>query len=183
MENTIKNLQDRLQKVFDHFGNEIRAIRTGRANAVLVEDIKVDVYGSSMRVKDTASITVPDATSIVITPWDKSTMKAIEDGLRAANLGYGVVNMGELIRVTLPELSAERREELKKAVKVKAEDAKVAMRNERRDAIDEVKKAEKDKQIGEDTAKTMEDQIQKVLDATIVRLEEAVVAKEKEISL
>ncbi|MFA7308636.1 MAG: ribosome recycling factor [Patescibacteria group bacterium] len=183
METIIKTCQEKLEKVLEFFENDIRTIRTGRASSSLVEDVKVESYGSTMRIKDVASITVPDAASLVISPWDKGVVKAVEDGLRIANLGFGVVNMGETIRVTLPELSAERRDELKKMVHRKAEDAKVAMRNARRDAIDEIKSLEKKKELSEDAATALEEKVQKGLDAMVVSLEKAVEAKEKEITL
>ena len=183
METIIKTLQEKLQKTKEHFENDIRTLRTGRANAALVEDIKVDLYGSAMRVKDVASITVPDPMSIVINPWDKTASKPIEDGIRAANLGYGVNNMGEYVRVTLPELSAERRDELKKMVQRKAEDTKVAMRNSRRDAVDDIKKMEKNKEISEDQVKKSETDIQKHLDNAIRDLEQITDKKLQEITL
>jgi len=109
----------------------------------LVEGVKVDVYGQPMRVKDVASITVPDASSIVIVPWDKGNLKSIEDGLNKANLGVSVTNLGENIRVILPELSSERREEMKKMVDKKVEEVKVNMRGIRREGVDAVKSAER----------------------------------------
>jgi len=180
MENIIKNAKDRLEKARAFFEDEIRSVRTGRANSILVEDIRIDVYGQSMRTKDIASITVPDAMSIVISPWDKSNMKPIEDAIRNSNLGVGVVNNGENIRVTLPELSAERRGEMKKMVAKKSEETKITMRNIRRDAIDEVKK--KEKEVGEDIVERTEKEIQKLLDEEIVKLEKIVGEKNREIA-
>jgi ribosome recycling factor len=180
MENIIKATKEKLSKAKEFFEEEIRSVRTGRANSILVEDIRIDVYGQSMRVKDIASITVPDAMNIVISPWDKGNMKGIEDALRNSNLGVGVVNNGENIRVTLPELSSERREEMKKMVSKKSEETKIAMRNIRREAIDEIKK--KEKEVGEDAVERGEKEIQKVLDEEIVKLEKVVEIKNKEIS-
>jgi len=182
MQDVIKESKDGLEKVKEFFENEIRSVRTGRANAMLVEDIKADVYGSSMRVKDMASITIPDAVSILIIPWDKGNLKAIENAIQASNLGVGVVNMGENIRVTLPELSLERREEMKKMVLKKAEETKVSMRNVRREAMDAVKKAEKDKEIGEDQSERLEKEIQQVLDRYIAEVDLIAEGKNKEIS-
>jgi ribosome recycling factor len=181
-QDVIKQTKEKLEKAKEFFENEIRNVRTGRANAMLVEDIKADVYGSAMRVKDCASITVPDAVSILIIPWDKGNLKAIENAITAQNLGVGVVNMGENIRVTLPELSHERREELKKMVSKKAEETKIAMRNIRRESIDEVKKAEKNKEIGEDMVERLEKEVQVVLDKAIAELEVVVGEKKKEIA-
>jgi ribosome recycling factor len=180
MEEIQKTTKEKLEKAKDFFENEIRNVRTGRANAMLVEDIKVDVYGSSMRIKDMASITIPDAASILIIPWDKTSLKNIENAIQAQNLGVGVVNMGENIRVTLPELSHERREEMKKMVSKKSEETKIAMRNIRREAIDDIKK--KEKEVGEDVVERMEKEVQKMLDEEIAKLEKIVEAKNKEIS-
>lgn len=182
MENLIKSTKEKLEKAKEFFENEIRSIRTGRANSILVEDIRVDVYGTSMRIKDMASITIPDAASISISPWDKSGLKSIENAIQSANLGVGVVNNGETVRVVLPELSHERREEMKKAVLKKSEEAKIAMRNNRREAMDEIKKSEKDKEIGEDQAERLEKEIQLVLDKAILELDKIAEDKNKEIS-
>lgn len=182
MQDTLKNLKTKLESAKEFFENEIRSVRTGRANSILVEDIKVEVYGAPMRVKDVASLTIPDATSISISPWDKTNLKAIENGIQNANLGVGVVNNGETIRVTLPELSVERREEMKKMVSKKAEETKIAMRNVRREAVDEVKKTEKNKEIGEDQAERLEKEIQIILDKAIGEIDVIVGNKNKEIT-
>ena len=181
MDKILKQTKEKFARAIEFFENEIRSVRTGRANAILVEDIRLDIYGQSMRVKEVASITVPDAMSIVISPWDKGNVKAIEDALRLANLGVGVVNMGENIRVTLPELSAERREELKKTISKKAEDTKVSLRNIRREAIDQGKKL-KDT-LGEDAVTRLENDIQKMLDEKTKEIDAIVERKGKEISL
>lgn len=180
MENIIKTAKEKLEKVKDFFENEIRSVRTGRANSILVEDIRIDVYGQSMRLKDVASITVPDAMNIVISAWDKGNVKPIEDAIRNSNLGVGVVNNGENIRVTLPELSVERREEMKKMVGKKAEESKISMRNVRREAIDEIKK--KEKEVGEDVVERGEKEIQQILDKAISDLDAIAEKKNKEIS-
>ncbi|HRY60237.1 MAG TPA: ribosome recycling factor [Patescibacteria group bacterium] len=182
MEDIQKITKEKLEKAKEFFENEIQNVRTGRANAMLVEDIKIEIYGSSMRIKDCASITVPDAVSILIIPWDKGNLKAIENAIQAQNLGVGVVNMGENIRVTLPELSAERRGELIKMVAKKSEETKIAMRNVRRESIDEVKKAEKNKEIGEDMVERLEKEVQQILDKAIAELDAIVEQKNKEIS-
>ena len=182
MQDIIKTTKEKLEKAKEFFENEIRSIRTGRANSILVEDIKTEVYGSPMRIKDMASITIPDAASISISPWDKNNLKAIESAIQGSNLGVGVVNNGETIRVTLPELSAERRDEMKKAVLKKSEETKIAMRNVRRESMDEVKKSEKDKEISEDQAERYEKEIQAVLDKAITELEKIAEDKNKEIS-
>lgn len=183
MQDVAKETKEKLEKAKEFFVQEIQNVRTGRANGMLVEDIKVEVYGSAMRIKDMASITVPDATSILIIPWDKGNLKGIENAIQAQNLGVGVVNMGENIRVTLPELSAERREELKKMVAKKSEETKVTMRNIRRESIDDIKKAEKNKEIGEDMVERLEKEVQTILDKYIAELDEIVEKKNKEISV
>ena len=180
MESIIKAFKAKLDGAKDFFENEIRSVRTGRANSILVEDIKVDVYGSSMRIKDCASITVPDAASISISPWDKGNLKSIESAIQNSNLGVGIVNNGETIRVTLPELSAERREEMKKMVLKKSEESKISMRNLRREAMDEAKA--KEKEIGEDAVSRSEKEIQQALDVAIKELDIIAENKNKEIS-
>lgn len=182
MQDVISETKQKLNKAKEFFENEIQNVRTGRANAMLVEDIKTEVYGSSMRIKDMASITIPDAASILIIPWDKGNLKAIENAIQAQNLGVGVVNMGENIRVTLPELSTERRDELKKMVAKKAEETKIAMRNIRRESIDEVKKAEKNKEISEDMVERLEKEVQQILDKAIAEVDVIVEQKNKEIT-
>jgi len=181
MQDILKNTKEKLEKAKEFFENEIQSVRTGRASGMLVEDIRVEIYGSSMRIKDVASITVPDAVSILVIPWDKGNLKGIEDAIRNANLGVGVVNMGENVRVTLPELSSERRDELKKMVAKKAEEAKVAMRNIRRESMDEVKK--KEKEVGEDAVERAEKEIQQTLDKAIAEVDTIMDKKNKEISV
>lgn len=180
MDNIIKSTKEKLEKVKEFFENEIRSVRTGRANSILVEDIRIDVYGQSMRLKDIASITVPDAMNIVVSAWDKGNVKFVEDAIRNSNLGVGVVNNGENIRVTLPELSVERRDEMKKMVSKKAEESKISMRNIRREAMDEIKK--KEKEVGEDVAERAEKEVQQVLDKAIGELDTIVEKKNKEIA-
>lgn len=180
MDQIIKNLKDKLVSAKEFFENEIRQVRTGRANSILVEDIKVEIYGSSMRIKDCASITIPDAVSISISPWDKTNLKAIENGISNANLGVGVVNNGETIRVTLPELSVERRTEMKKMVLKKAEETKIAMRNIRREAMDQVKS--KEKEVGEDIVERAEKEIQFLLDKAIGEIDTIAEGKNREIA-
>jgi len=180
MDQIIKNLKDKLVSAKEFFENEIRQVRTGRANSILVEDIKVEIYGSSMRIKDCASITIPDAVSISISPWDKTNLKAIENGISNANLGVGVVNNGETIRVTLPELSVERRTEMKKMVLKKAEETKIAMRNIRREAMDQVKS--KEKEVGEDIVERAEKEIQLLLDKAIGEIDTIAEGKNREIA-
>jgi ribosome recycling factor len=178
----IKETSEKLDKSIDFFIDEIKSVRTGRANTILVEDIKVDVFGQNMKVKEVASLTVPDAMSIVVAPWDKSNLKPIEEAINNANLGVGVVNNGENIRVVLPELSVERREEMKKVIDKKAEESKVTMRNIRRDAIDNIKKSEKNKEISEDDRKRLEKEIQDSLDKKTKELDNIVDSKKTEIS-
>jgi len=177
----LRQLEERINKAIEYFQNEMRSVRTGRASTMLVEDIKVEVWGQTMRLRDIASLTVPDATSILIIPWDKNNLKPIEEALEEAKLGVGVVNTGENIRVTLPELSIERREELKKMVEKKAEEIKISMRNARREAVEEIKKMEKEKEISEDERNRLEKEIQKLLDEKIGDLEELVEKKKGEI--
>lgn len=172
-----------MDKVVKHFQKELVGIRTGRAHTTLVEDVKVIVYeGSEMRLKDVAAISAPEARMLIIQPWDKGTLSAIEKGLIQANLGVTPVNEGELIRITLPEMSAQRREELVKQLLKKLEESRVAVRNVRKDAHNLVREAERTKKISQDFANRLNEIVlQKTTDKFIAQLEDLSNKKEQEI--
>lgn len=160
-------VQDEMQKQVKHFESEISKISTGRANPRAIEDVKVSVYGSIMALKDTASVTAPDANLLVVQPWDKSIIPDIEKSLTIANLGMTISNDGNIIRLVVPPMSAARREELVKAVGQKQEAAKVAVRNIRKDVQNDIRTAEKGKTVSEDFAKRIQDLLQKITDKFI----------------
>ena len=161
--------------------NNMQAIRAGRANPKLLDRISVDYYGTPTPLNQIGNVTVPEARMMVIKPWEKTMLKAIERAIQTSDLGLNPNNDGEVIRLILPELNAERRKDLTKQVKKGAEDAKVAVRSIRRDAIEQVKKLKKDSLITEDDQRKAEDDAQKLTDKAIKEIDAVAAAKEKEI--
>lgn len=171
----------RMKKSIDALHHEMNKIRTGRASTALLDTVKVDAYGSMMSLQQVANLAVPDAHTITIQPWDKGLSHAIEKAIQNANLGLNPANDGTLIRVPLPPLTEERRREITKIVKKLGEEAKVACRNVRRDAMEHLKKAEKAEHFSEDERKRGEDEVQKRTDARVKEIDGLVAAKEKEV--
>ncbi|MFN7684168.1 MAG: ribosome recycling factor [Oligoflexia bacterium] len=157
---------------------DLAKLRTGRASTALLEPVHVDYYGSSVPVNQVANVTTPDARTIQITPWEQGTIAAIEKAILAANIGLTPQNDGKVIRITLPPMTEERRKELVKGIKKMGEDTKVAIRNQRRDANEAVKK---DKTLPEDESKKVMDLIQKKTDEKVAEVDKVIAAKEKEI--
>jgi len=181
-ENTIiKKAQDRMEKAEQSLGHELGNIRAGRANASLLDRIMVDYYGSPTPINQMASITIPEARVIMVTPYDKTALKNLEQAIMISDLGINPSNDGSAIRLVIPQLTEERRKELAKDVKAEGERAKVAVRNVRRDAMDELKKGEKANTYTEDELHDLETQTQKVTDKAIKSVDEIVASKEKEI--
>lgn len=176
------SVDERMDKTISSFENDLKAIRTGRANATVLDGVKVEAYVQMMPINQVASFNVPDPKSIVIKPFDPSTLGDIEKAIMAADLGFNPSNDGSIIRIVVPELTQERREELKKQVKQKAEDAKVAIRNIRRDENDTIKKKLKEKEISEDEEKHALSEVQKKTDSHIEKIDEMTENKEKELS-
>ena len=176
-----KDAQARMGKSIESLRHNLVKVRTGRANAGLVDSIKVNYYGSDMPLSQVASVAVADARSIVITPWEKQMVAAVEKAILASDLGLTPNTAGTVIRLNIPALTEERRKELAKVVHAEGEDAKVAVRNIRRDANHQVKELLKDKQITEDESARAEQEIQKITDAAIKDVDEVV--KEKEVEL
>ena len=160
---------------------DLHTIRTGRAHPQLIENIKVDYYGTPTPLKQTAAITVTDAKSLLIQPWDASALAEIDKALQNADLGTNPLNDGKVLRLTLPQMTEDRRKQLVKNVGRMAEDYKISVRNERRDAIEKIKKSEKLKEMSEDDCKRYEQEIQKITDSLIAEIEKVVAEKEKEI--
>ena len=173
--------EEAMEKAVDYMHHEFSSVRTGKASPALVENIEVTAYGSSMRMKQLALITTPEARLLVIQPFDMSTMKDIERGIKESKLGINPTVDGKLIRLRIPELSEERRIALCKTVKTMAEEARVRIRSARRDGIDGLKKLEKEGSITEDDLRTMEKEVQTLTDKSVKAIDEAVSHKEAEI--
>ncbi len=173
--------ETRMEKVMSFLKEELGSIRAGRASASVLDRITVEYYGSESPINQVASITSPDPHMLVIQPWDASLVKEVEKAILKSELGITPTNDGKSVRLSFPALTEERRKELVKSVSKKAEDAKVGIRNVRRDALDDFKKQEKKGEITEDDLKNIEKDIQKMTDKFVTRIEDEVKAKEKEI--
>ena len=171
----------KMDKSLDHLAEEFGAVRAGRANAKVLDRITVEYYGTETPLNGVATISTPDARTLVIQPWDTTLLKEIQKAIQASDLGINPQNDGKVIRLIFPQLTEERRKDLTKQVKKYAEDAKVAMRNIRRDGMDYIKKLKKDNEITEDEQKKAEKDLQDMLDKYTKRADEALAAKEKEL--
>ena len=171
----------RMDKALDHLADEFGAVRAGRANAKVLDRITVEYYGSETPLNGVATISSPDARTLVISPWDTKLLKDIAKAIQTSDLGINPQNDGRVIRLVFPQLTEERRKELVKQVKKYAEEAKVAMRNIRRDGMDYVKKLKKNSEITEDDQKKAEKDLQDLLDKMIKKVDAATAAKEKEL--
>ena len=176
-----KEFERRMGKAVDHLIEEFGSVRAGRANAKVLDRITVEYYGSETPLNGVATISSPDARTLVISPWDTKLLKDIQKAIQSSDLGINPQNDGKVIRLIFPQLTEERRKELTKQVKKYAEDAKVAMRNIRRDGMDYVKKLKKDNAITEDEQKKAEKDLQDMLDKFIKKVDDALAAKEKEL--
>ena len=177
----IKDAKNRMDKSIETFRAEIAKIRTGKATTALLDGIKIDYYGNPTPLNQTANVSVLDAHTLSITPWDKNMVAVIDKAILTADLGLNPVNDGTNIKVPIPPLNEERRKELVKLVKKFGEDAKVAVRNIRRDANDHLKKQEKNKELSEDLRHDAEQEVQKLTDDHIKKIDEMVKHKEEEI--
>lgn len=181
MDERLKSYETKMQKSLDAMANDFAAVRAGRANPKLIEPIKVNYYGTPTPIQQLANISVPEARVLQIQPWEKNIIKDIEKAIQAADIGINPTNDGTIIRLVFPELTEERRKDLAKDIKKRGEDAKVAIRNIRRDANDMLKKLSKTDEVSEDNIKDMESDAQKLTDKFIKLVDEAVDAKSKEI--
>jgi ribosome recycling factor len=181
MQAVLKEAESRMQGALDALGREFAGIRTGRASTGLLEGVRVDAYGTPTPVPQVASLGVPDAKTLLIQPYDVSLLPAIEKAIMKSELGLTPANDGKVIRLTMPPLSEERRKQLAKAVGKLAEDARVAIRNIRHDANKRLKGMEKDKKVSEDESRRGQDQIQKLTDRFIQKVDELLKKKEQEI--
>ncbi|HIV98301.1 MAG TPA: ribosome recycling factor [Candidatus Ornithospirochaeta avicola] len=181
MQKILDTCDERMKKCVSSLSGEYQNLRTGRANTALFDKIKVDYYGAETPLNQVASLSVPEARLVVIQPWDKSLLPLIEKAIQKSELGLNPNNDGKLIRVNFPALTEERRKELVKMSKQMAEQSKVAIRNVRRDAMEELKKSQKNSEISEDEQKEGENKVQKLTDAAIAEVAKLAEAKEKEI--
>ncbi len=181
MQEELKVYEEKMEKSIASMMNEFASIRAGRANPHVLDKIKVDYYGTPTPIQQVGNISVPEARMILIQPWEKSLIKAIEKAIQTSDLGINPNNDGSCIRLIFPELTEDRRKELAKDVKKKGEAAKVAVRNIRRDANETIKKMEKNDEISEDDRKDAETRIQKMTDKAIEKIDKAVENKTKEI--
>ena len=176
-----KEFARKMDRTLEHLGEDFDAVRAGRANAKVLDRITVEYYGSETPLNGVATISSPDARTLVITPWATKLLKEIQKAIQTSDLGINPQNDGRVIRLIFPQLTEERRKDLSKQVKKYAEDAKVAMRNIRRDGMDYVKKLKKNNEITEDDQKKAEKDLQDMLDKYIKKVDAALAAKDKEL--
>jgi len=177
----LEHAERKMKKAVEVVREELVKIRTGKATTALLDGIKVDYYGVPTPLNKLASISTPDVHTITVQPWEKGILSAIEKAILSSNLGLTPVNDGNIIRIPIPPLNEERRRELVKLIKKFGEDGKIAVRNVRRDAIEHLKKAEKDEHMSEDERKRGEQEVQKVTDKYIKEIDNHLAMKEKEI--
>ena len=181
MKSEYKVYEEKMRKSIDSVAADFAAVRAGRANAAVLDRIMVDYYGTPTPIQQIAAIASPDPRSLVITPWDGSALKAIEKAIQNSDLGINPQNDGKAIRLSFPQLTEERRKELVKQIRKYAEGGKVAVRNIRRDAMDNFKKQEKKSEITEDELKLVEKDLQKLTDDSCKTLDDLLAKKEKEL--
>ena len=174
-------IEEKMEKVIEHLDEELSLIRAGRANPAILNKVQVEYYGTMSPINQVATISVPEARQILVTPWDRSMVSACEKAINVAELGVNPINDGNSLRLMLPELNEERRKQLVKQTKTLGEESKVAIRNIRRDAIDECKKMQKNSEITEDDLKSNEQDIQKITDKYTDIVDNKLDEKEKEI--
>lgn len=177
----LEDTRRRMNKVLEVMSHDLARVRTGRASVALLEGIKVDCYGTTMPITQVASLAAPEPRLLTVQPWDPTILGDIEKAILKSDLGLTPTNDGKVIRLPIPPLTTERRKELVKAVKKMAEDAKVALRNIRRDANEQFKKLKNDKQLSEDEAHRAQDEVQKITDEFIKKVDRLAAEKEQEI--
>lgn len=179
--NILDDMKSHMEKTLLVLKNEFQKVRTGRATTGILDSVKVDYYGNPSSISQIATLAIPEARTITISPWETKMIAPIEKAIMNANIGLTPSNDGRIIRLNLPPLTGERRKEIVKDLKKKAEDDKIALRNIRRDAIDKLKKLEKDKAITEDELKKYEKDVQDITKSFEAKMDEAVAHKEKEV--
>jgi ribosome recycling factor len=178
---TLTEYENKMKKTAEVLRKELGSVRAGRANPAMLDKISVDYYGTPTPVNQLANVSVPEPRMLIIQPWDKSSIKDIEKAILKSDLGLTPSNDGQVIRLSIPQLTEERRAEIVKTVKKKAEDARIAVRNIRRELIDDIKQIEKDKIASEDESKKGQDKAQKLTDKMIKEIDELLEKKEKEV--
>jgi ribosome recycling factor len=181
LDDVIQATEGKMQKSLEVLRRDLSSVRAGVATPGMLEKINVDYYGTPTPINQLANVAIPEPRVLTIQAWDKSAIALIEKAILKSDLGITPANDGTLIRLVVPQLTEERRQEIVKSLKKKAEDGKVALRNVRRDALEEVKKAEKDKRTSEDEAKKTQDKVQKLTDKYIKEIDTALENKEKEV--
>ena len=181
MDARLQQYEDKMKKAYDYLESDYMGIRAGRANPHVLDKLRVDYYGTPTPIQQVGNVTVPEARIIQIAPWEKSLIKDIEKAIMTSDIGINPSNDGSVIRLVFPELTEDRRKELAKDVKKKAEDAKVAVRNIRRDGNDALKKLGKSSEVSEDEVKQLEEQLQKLTDKFVKEIDVLMEAKSKEI--
>ncbi len=180
-EEVLSDVDLRMDRTLDAFRRDLGQLRTGRATPSLIEDLAVDYYGSATPLKQIASISAPDARAIMVQPWDRGSLREIEKSLQRSEMGFNPSNDGNVITVPIPPLTNERRQEMVKLLRRKAEDGKVSLRNVRRDGLETLRKMERDKSISQDENRRAQDQLQKVTDGHTKQIDDTASAKEAEI--
>lgn len=181
IEELLDNMEESMMNAEDAMKTDIAAIRTGKASTALVEGLMVEYYGTNTRLRDIAGLSTPDARTVAIQPWDQSAVQAIEKAIISSNIGISPVSDGKIVRLPIPPLSEDRRAALAKQVKARSEEARVAVRNARRDANEAAKKAQKASEITEDELKNLLEKIQKMTDSYIANIDKLAEEKEKEL--
>jgi ribosome recycling factor len=178
---TLSLTKESMNKSVEFFKSQLAKVRTGRATTSLVDGVKVDYYGTMSPISQTATVSTPDARTIMIQPFDRTMISEIEKAIRQADLGFNPQNDGTVIRIPVPPLTEERRKEFVKLCKKYGEEAKIAVRNNRRDGLDMLREYEKEKEISEDDLKRGEDDVQKITDEFVKKIDELTDKKEKEL--
>ncbi len=178
---SLENMNEEMKKVIENLEEKFSEVRAGRANPAILNKVMVDYYGVPTPINQVASVSVPEARLIVIQPWDKTLLSQIEKSIEKAGIGIHPMNDGQIIRLSFPELTEERRKDLAKDIKKMSEEAKILVRNVRRDEMDEAKAELKANKMSEDDERALEDKIQKATDINIAKIDETFAKKEKEI--
>ena len=181
METVFAKTEERMGKAIDSLNHDYAAIRAGRANPGVLDKVEIDYYGVPTPINQVAAVSISEARVLVIQPWDKNMIQPIEKAIQASDIGINPMNDGNVIRLTFPALTEDRRREIAKEISKRSEEAKVAIRNIRRDGMDAIKKFKKDNEITEDDQKNGEEKLQKITDKKIKEIEEIAAAKENEV--
>jgi ribosome recycling factor len=181
LDDILKTAEHKMSRAVEIFGQDLQGIRTGRASPALLDRIQVDYYGSPTPVSGVASISAPEPRMVIVQPWDRSMLAVIEKAIQKSDLGINPTNDGQVIRLVLPQLTEERRKDLVKQVHHRAEEARVAVRNCRRDALDHLRKAEKDGGVSQEDERRAQEKLQKLTDQFVHKIEEVSKRKETEV--